>query len=119
VRACHCGLLGGYAACCGRLHRGDVHASTAEELMRSRYSAFAVGDAAYLLATWHPSTRPRRLDLGDTRWRRLEVLSASGGLLDTEGRVHFRAYANDGVMEERSRFVRSERRWMYLDPVPS
>lgn len=82
--------------------------------MRSRYSAFAVGDVAYLMASWHPTTRPRRLDLGDTRWLRLEVLGAGGGLLDTEGWVHFRAHSGDGIVEERSRFVRDGGRWVYV-----
>src|SRR2546429_6760422 len=56
--ACPCGLGDGYESCCGRLHAG-APAPTAESLMRSRYSAFAVGDAGYLLRTWYPSARPR------------------------------------------------------------
>jgi uncharacterized protein YchJ len=58
--ACPCGLGEDYASCCGRLHTG-APAPTAESLMRSRYSAFAVADAGYLLRTWHPSRRPRTL----------------------------------------------------------
>src|SRR5262249_12900002 len=60
--ACPCGLGEDYDSCCGRLHAGTP-APTAESLMRSRYSAFAVGDAGYLLRTWHPSARPRTLTL--------------------------------------------------------
>ncbi len=91
--------------------------------MRSRYSAFAVGDAAYLLASWHPSTRPRRLELDPhERWTRLGVLRSSGGLLDTEGVVEFRAHAvgrsGPVLLHEVSRFVRHERAWVYLAPVP-
>lgn len=81
--------------------------------MRSRYSAFAVGDAAYLLRTWHPTTRPAGVETGGG-WLRLEVLSAHGGLLDAEGEVHFRAHHLDGVVEEASRFVRDAGRWVYL-----
>lgn len=114
---CPCGLPEPYAACCGAYHRGEATPPTPERLMRSRFSAFAVGDAAYLLRTWHPSTRPGRLPLGSTRWTRLEVLQASGGLLDVEGEVHFRAHHQDGVQEERSRFVRDAERWSYLGPV--
>lgn len=55
---CPCGLPAAYDDCCGRLHRGQAPATTAEQLMRSRYSAFAVGDEAYLLRSWHPTTRP-------------------------------------------------------------
>jgi SEC-C motif-containing protein len=83
--------------------------------MRSRYSAFAVGDRAHLLATWHPTSRPRALALDPAvRWTGLEVLSSRGGLLDAEGEVHFRAHSTQGVVEERSRFVRDDGRWSYL-----
>lgn len=84
--------------------------------MRSRYSAFAVGDGDYLLRSWHPTTRPVRVETG-SGWVRLEVLTSSGGLLDAEGQVHFRAHHVDGVVEERSRFVRNAGRWVYLGPV--
>lgn len=113
MKACPCGLPAGYDACCGRFH-GGAAAPTPELLMRSRYSAYAVGDAAYLLRTWHPSTRPREVDTS-TRWLRLEVVAARGGLLDAEGAVHFRAHHVGGVLEERSRFVRDAGRWSYLD----
>jgi len=115
VTACPCGLPAGYDDCCGRYHRG-APAPTPELLMRSRYSAFAVGDAGYLLRTWHPRTRPRTVETG-SGWLRLEVLEAVGGLLDTEGTVRFRAHSLDGVVAERSRFVREDGRWVYLGPV--
>ena len=83
--------------------------------MRSRYSAFAIGDDAYLLQTWHPTTRPARVETG-SGWLRLEVLESSGGLLDAEGEVRFRAHHVGGVVEERSRFVRDAGRWVYLGP---
>src|SRR5688572_5771300 len=77
---CPCGGLQGYDDCCGRLHRGVAHAPTAEALMRSRYSAFVVGDVAYLRETWHPHTRPASLELDpDRRWTGLEVTATSGG----------------------------------------
>jgi SEC-C motif domain protein len=91
--------------------------------MRARFSAFAVGDARYLLDTWHPSTRPETLDLdASTRWTRLDILSTSrGGMLDTEGtvefRAHYRAAAGAGSQREVSRFVREGGRWYYLDGV--
>jgi SEC-C motif domain protein len=124
---CPCGLPQPYDACCGRYHRGEGAPPTAELLMRSRYAAFAVGDAAYLLATWHPSTRPRRLrlDAGDC-WTRLDVLGGTGGgLLHTEGTVEFRAHRRRGggpdaqadVQHENSRFVREAGRWSYVGPA--
>jgi SEC-C motif-containing protein len=89
--------------------------------MRSRYSAFALGDNAYLLASWHPDSRPTSLDLDpDLRWYRLDIVGrTAGGLLDTTGTVDFRAYwrAVDGaagVQSENSRFARVQRRWAYL-----
>jgi SEC-C motif domain protein len=67
--------------------------------MRSRFSAFALGLAPYLLATWHPSTRPESLDLDDVTWRRLQIRGADGA----------------GLLHERSRFVREDGRWFYVD----
>ena len=90
--------------------------------MRSRYSAFAVGDAGYLLRTWHPSRRPAGLALDpDTEWKRLAVLDTEeGGMFDQTGTVTFRAvYVHDGqrgVLAEKSRFVRQDGRWVYLAP---
>ena len=120
--ACPCGLGDAYDACCGRFHAGSP-APTAESLMRSRYSAFAVGDAGYLLRTWHPSVRPQTLELDpDLRWTRLAVLETQGGgLFDAAGTVSFRAvYVEDGqrgVLAETSRFVRQDGLWAYLGPV--
>jgi len=116
---CPCGRAQPYAACCGPLHRGEHDAATAEALMRSRYSAFAVGDLAYLRSSWHATTRPARLDRDPTlRWLGLDVLFAQGGMFDTEGVVEFRARHNRGVLHERSRFVREGGRWVYLDGGP-
>lgn len=89
--------------------------------MRSRFSAFAVGDADYLMATWHPTTRPKTLTLDDTVvWRRLQIVDAeAGGGDDAHGVVEFRAqYASGGkrhILHERSRFARTGGRWVYVD----
>lgn len=121
-RACPCGLGDDYDACCGRLHAG-APARTAESLMRSRYSAFAVGDASYLLRTWHRSARPPSLTIDPAlRWTRLAVLETDGGgLFDTAGTVRFRAvYVREGqrgVHAETSRFVREDGQWSYLGPA--
>lgn len=114
VHPCPCGTGLRYDACCGRFHRGESHAPTAEALMRSRYSAYALGDIGYLLGTWHPTTRPGAINLGRTRWSGLEVLSAEGGLFESEGTVEFRATHDGGVMQERSRFVKEDGRWLYV-----
>lgn len=120
-RRCPCGTGLPYDECCGPLHAGTRRAATAEQLMRSRYSAFAVGDPAYLLATWHPGTRPPRLELDPAvRWTGLDVLATDGGgLLAPEGTVEFRASwragAQRGEQHEVSRFVREDGAWRYLD----
>ncbi|MBN1094302.1 YchJ family protein [Blastococcus sp. TML/M2B] len=122
-RRCPCGSGLPYDECCGPLHAGTTPAPTAERLMRSRYSAFVVGDAAYLRATWHPRTRPAELELDDgVRWLGLDVLAVDGGgLLATEGTVEFRAHwsagGERGAQHEVSRFVREDGAWRYLDAV--
>lgn len=88
--------------------------------MRSRYAAFSVGDADYLLSTWHPRTRPQSLELDPRqRWYRLDILrSERGGMLDTEGTVEFRAWykleGKSGEQHEVSEFLRVGGRWMYV-----
>lgn len=121
--ACPCGLGEPYAACCGPLHRSVSAAVTAQDLMRSRYSAFAVGDEAYLLRTWHPDTRPARLELDPAqRWVGLEVLgTTAGSAFHSEGTVEFRAhYSRRGqrhTMHEDSAFARIDGAWVYIAPV--
>ncbi|GAA2015842.1 YchJ family protein [Microbacterium ulmi] len=118
--ACPCGSGGAYGGCCGPVIRGGA-APTAEALMRSRYTAFAVGDERHLLATWHPRTRPDVLEL-DPRltWTRLEILAVDEGVDgDETGVVEFRAEwrggGGRGILHERSSFTRLRGRWCYLD----
>lgn len=91
--------------------------------MRSRFSAFAVGDTAWLLTSWHPSTRPDSLELDPhLRWYRLDILARSrGGMLDSDGTVEFEAFYRSpdgpGSQHEVSRFVREDGRWSYLSPA--
>ncbi|MCK8436226.1 hypothetical protein G3I77_25370 [Streptomyces sp. D2-8] len=115
--ACPCGLPESYEACCGRFHSGSVAAPTAEALMRSRYCAFVKGDAGYLLRTWHPRTRPARLELDPgMRWTGLEILGASdGSAFHSTGTVEFRASYRGGSLHERSRFERVDGAWVYVD----
>lgn len=112
---CPCGSGTAYDACCGPLHSGARLAATPVELMRSRYSAFVVGDVAHLYRTWHPRTRPPHLlEEGlDTarRWVRLDVLDHG------EDWVEFDAHHTEGVQHERSRFERRAGRWFYVEAV--
>jgi SEC-C motif domain protein len=122
-RRCPCGSGLPLPECCARLHDGTATAATAEQLMRSRYSAFALGETGYLLTTWHPRSRPASLDLDpELRWTGLDVLATIGGSpLETEGTVECRAHyvAGDeaGAQHERSRFLREDGRWRYVDGV--
>jgi len=89
--------------------------------MRSRYSAFAVGELGYVLSTWHPSTRPRGVEPEPGLvWRRLDVLATEGGgPFDRAGTVEFRAVWRQGdergALHERSRFERTAEGWRYVD----
>lgn len=120
---CPCGSGDVYDECCGPLHSGAAVAPTARVLMASRFSAFAMRDEAYLLATWHSSTRPSSLPLSaGMDWVRLEMLEVvGGGPFDTSGLVEFRAHYRQptgrGSIRERSRFVREDGRWFYVDAV--
>lgn len=117
---CPCGSGRADDACCRRFHAG-ASAPTAVDLMRSRYTAFVVRDADYLLATWDPAHRPRHVTFDpDQEWLGLEILSSSGGtMFDDEATVTFAAtFAVGGSARrllERSRFRRVDGRWLYVD----
>ncbi len=112
-----------YDRCCRPALDGEVWPSTAEALMRSRYSAFVMRNEDHLFRTWHARTRPRDLGIdAQTQWLGLEVLGTSGGGADdSEGTVRFRAryrdHLGDHVLEENSSFVRRAGRWVYLEAI--
>ncbi|MCU1369015.1 MAG: hypothetical protein JWO77_209 [Ilumatobacteraceae bacterium] len=126
AQRCPCGSGSIYDQCCRRLHVGEP-ATTAEALMRSRYTAFAMGDVAYLGYSWDPDTRPRQIhDDPDRRWTGLTIVATSaGGLLDQEGTVEFEARHDGGgddepgehVVHEVSTFRRLDGRWVYVGRV--
>lgn len=116
-----------YAACCARWHAGPQHlqAPDAPTLMRSRYSAYVVGRADYLADTWHPSTRPERVDIEPgLRWLGLQ-LRASATVDADHATVDFVARSKGSGraagagraqrLAEHSRFVREAGRWFYVD----
>ncbi|MFF7563429.1 YchJ family metal-binding protein [Streptomyces pseudovenezuelae] len=115
--SCPCGLQEAYDQCCGRFHRGESAAPTAEALMRSRYSAFVRRERDYLLRTWHPRTRPGSLELDPgMRWTGLEILDTTdGSAFHGSGTVTFRASFKGGSLHERSRFERVDGAWVYVD----
>jgi SEC-C motif-containing protein len=114
---CPCGSGLDHEECCGPVVRNERGADTAEELMRSRYTAYVLGDVDHLFRSWHPATRPDDLDsLPRLDWRGLEILDVvEGGPADDHGIVEFRATHAAGSLHERSRFLRRAGRWVYLD----
>lgn len=118
---CPCGSLQLLAACCGRWHAGPLHlqAPDAQTLMRSRYSAYALTLADYLLATWHPRTRPPQIEFEPgLRWLGLQVRRHQA-IDDTHAEVEFVARSKLAGrahrLHETSRFERDEGRWFYVD----
>lgn len=115
---CPCGSGIPYRYCCEPFHSGERFASSAEALMRSRFSAYLLKLSDYLADTWHPSTRPALLDISkdDTQWQRLVIVATElGEASDSEGVVEFAAYYQGGQLHERSRFLKEEGQWFYLD----
>ena len=117
---CPCGSTRAYADCCGPCHDGRQPAATAEALMRSRYSAYVLDLRPYLLASWHPDTRPASLPDPEPglRWLGLEIKLATQTDED-HATVTFVARSKLGGrahrLQECSRFVREAGRWYYLD----
>jgi SEC-C motif domain protein len=114
---CPCGSDDAFDGCCGPLLAG-APAPRPERLMRSRYTAFAVGDAIHLERTWHPRTRPDAVTIDPgLRWTGLVIDEARDD--GDQAVVAFRAtWTEDGragVLAERSRFARRAGRWFYVD----
>lgn len=123
---CPCGSQKAYTECCEPFIEGKEFAPTAEQLMRSRYTAYSKIKVDYLVETTHPS---RRSDFDpssirewatENNWIKLEVLSTKNGKsTDTQGEVEFRASFKDadGIARthyEYSSFVKEQNRWYYV-----
>lgn len=124
---CPCGK-GKYAACCGRFHSGAVIPATADVLMRSRYSAFALRDEAYLRATWFPDTLPEEELTGETdvKWIGLDIVKHTWVKDSDDATVEFvarfKVAGRAHRLHEISNFVREpddegKLRWYYVDGV--
>ena len=118
---CPCDSGLNYHSCCQPIVERDKEALTAEALMRSRYTAFVLENAPYLLHSWHPSHRPQQLSFDpDQRWLGLKIKRTSeGGQEDETGTVEFVArykiHGRGNRIHELSRFCRHQGRWCYLD----
>lgn len=122
---CPCGSNKSYPDCCERAHKNLSVVTTAEQLMRSRYSAFVLTNGSYLMDSHHSSTRPvkERKSIEawakSVSWIRLEVLDRENGEInDQKGTVTFNAYFFENgkveVIHEKSEFVKENGLWMYL-----
>lgn len=122
---CPCGSNKPYANCCELAHKSLSAVTTAEQLMRSRYTAFVMAKGDYLMESHHSSTRPikEKKAIEDwaksVNWIRLEVLdSKKGGVKDQNGTVTFNAYYFEKgkveVIHEKSAFIKEKGLWMYL-----
>ncbi|WP_194768269.1 YchJ family protein [Tamlana sp. I1] len=123
--SCYCGSLETYEACCEKVHKNIANAKTAEQLMRSRYSAFVLANGDYLMASHHSKTRKPKEKKAivnwakSVQWIKLEVKETTKGLEnDHEGTVTFNAYFFEHgkveVIHEKSAFVKENNLWMYL-----
>jgi len=125
---CPCGSTEHYAKCCQVYHKDISKVETAEQLMRSRYTAFTKAMGNYLMNSHHSTTRP----LGEkksivfwaksVKWSKLEIMNTTkGGKNDSEGTVEFKAYFIDKnkeqFIQENSQFVKENGIWMYLGVV--
>ncbi|TDD97829.1 YchJ family protein [Flavobacterium cellulosilyticum] len=119
---CHCGLNKRFQDCCEPIIKGDQKATTAEALMRSRYTAYVTHNADYLLATTHSSqrkfhSRDEILNWAiSNQWQQLDVINA------TETTVEFKAYYRDSqnlkhIHHEFSKFIFENGNWFYVDGV--
>lgn len=114
-----------YSLCCERYLKGLLIPATPEALMRSRYTAYVKQDTHYLISTWHPSCHAANFDndieasYATTRWTGLNVICSEVNADATQGYVTFFARFTENqrnsFIYERSRFLREEHRWYYID----
>ena len=124
---CYCCSGREFEDCCGLFISGKAKPVTAEELMRSRYSAYATIEVDYILRTTHPSTRkfhePRTIEqwAKTSRWQKLEIISTTkGNSTDKEGTVEFKAHYLDAdhrpqIHHENSTFRKELGKWFFVD----
>ena len=118
MQNCPCGSQLSYAECCQPLHQGNP-ASSAEALMRSRYTAFSMGLVDYLVSSHHPSKRPPnerqalKQSMENTRWLNLQIMDSQPDCV--EFIATYEENGQLGQLRERSNFVRENGHWYYLN----
>ncbi len=117
---CFCNSQNTYEDCCQRIHLDPNSAENAEQLMRARYSAFALHLVDFIYNSFHPSTRrfQKKFEIEqwskENQWTNLEIIKS------TENTVEFKAYYLDPFGEkrihhEKSRFQKTQGSWYYVD----
>lgn len=121
---CPCGLSTSYQSCCGRFHQDSTITPAAEQLMRSRYTAYVLALEPYLLATWHASTRPVSLDFSDaakTKWLGLEIkryVTTDDNRAQVEFVARYKIGGQSAVrLHEISDFIFDDGRWFYVSGI--
>jgi SEC-C motif domain protein len=119
---CPCNSNKQFVDCCEPILQNLGNAKTAEQLMRSRYTAFTLADNEYLMKSWAAETRPEDIHAEDDRiqWLKLQVEECEqGGLEDKTGIVTFTAsFLSSGhlcKLHEKSNFIKEKDTWYYLD----
>ena len=126
---CPCGCGKDYAQCCGPFHDGKRLPEQAEEVMRSRYSAFALQKIDYLKETLWPQYQPgfdafaTAKWAAENHWTGLTILETDAGQgKDRRGTVLFEArYLAGGSLHthrELSLFRKKAGRWYYVEALP-
>ena len=111
---CHTGEQ--YDDCCGRFITQNSLPESALELMRSRYSAYALNKPGYLITTWHPHFRPKKLKMEtNLKWVNFTIIehATQGGVAQVEFEAQFISEGKVGFLHEQSHFVRQKKRWFY------
>lgn len=118
---CPCGTGENYGDCCALFVVAQEFPVTAEQCMRSRYTAYVLRNGDHLFRTWHPRTRPDEIELEDVVWTGLTISrTLKGEEYDTTGQVDFTAHwrlenGHQADLHEVSNFEKRGRRWFYID----
>ena len=124
-KKCPCGRRNTYSKCCRQKQLDSTSILTAEDLMRSRYTAFTKGMGDYLMSSHHSSTRPieQKSEItswaNSVKWVQLEIIEKSeGGVNHQKGTVEFKAHFKEkgkrAFIHEKSTFIRENGSWVYL-----
>lgn len=130
IKKCPCGRNKTYNNCCEKAHKNILSVKTAEDLMRSRYSAYVLANVDYLILSWASKTCDRSVKTKkelkewteSVTWVKLDILNSNNGQeKNINGTVEFKAFFyENGHLEcihENSFFERENKHWVYVDKI--